>query len=55
MVSTTGGPPIAGSIPVAHHSIGTREHDGPVWSRDGSKMAFVMDGVHARHADDADR
>ncbi|MGH9384247.1 MAG: amidohydrolase family protein [Vicinamibacterales bacterium] len=30
---------------VAHHSIGTREHDGPVWSRDGSKMAFVMDGL----------
>ena len=30
---------------MAHHSIGTREHDGPVWSRDGSKMAFVMDGV----------
>ncbi len=37
--------PIAASNPVAHHSIGTREHDGPVWSRDGSKMAFVMDGV----------
>ena len=33
------------SNPVAHRSIGTREHDGPVWSRDGSKMAFVMDGV----------
>jgi len=44
MISTTGAPvrPIS---PVAHHSIGTREHDGPVWSRDGSKMAFVMDGV----------
>ena len=37
--------PIDGSNPVEHHSIGTREHDGPVWSRDGSKMAFVMDGV----------
>ena len=31
--------------PVAHRSIGTRKNDGPVWSRDGSKMAFVMDGV----------
>lgn len=31
--------------PVAHHSMGTRTDDGPVWSRDGSKMAFVMDGV----------
>ncbi len=44
MVSTTGAPdrPLD---PVAHHSIGTRENDGPVWSRDGSKMAFVMDGL----------
>ena len=31
--------------PLAHHSIGTRENDGPVWSPDGSKMAFVMDGL----------
>ena len=30
---------------MAHRSIGTRENDGPVWSRDGSKMAFVMDGL----------
>lgn len=44
MVSTTGAPD-RGLNPVAHHSIGTREHDGPVWSRDGSKMAFVMDGL----------
>lgn len=44
LVSTTGAPdrPID---PVAHHSIGTRENDGPVWSPDGSKMAFVMDGL----------
>jgi imidazolonepropionase-like amidohydrolase len=44
MVSTTGGAPRRVD-PVAHHSIGTREHDGPVWSRDGSRMAFVMDGL----------
>ena len=44
MVSTTGGADRKLN-PVQHHSIGTREHDGPVWSRDGSKMAFVMDGV----------
>lgn len=44
MVSTTGGADRKLNA-VAHHSIGTREHDGPVWSRDGSKMAFVMDGV----------
>ena len=44
LVSTTGGAPRRLN-PVAHHSIGTRTHDGPVWSRDGSKMAFVMDGV----------
>ncbi len=31
--------------PVPHHSIGRREDDGPVWSRDGSRMAFVMDGT----------
>jgi Tol biopolymer transport system component len=31
--------------PVPNHSIGTRENDGPVWSPDGSKMAFVMDGL----------
>jgi len=44
MVSTTGAPDRKLN-PVQHHSIGTRAHDGPVWSRDGSKMAFVMDGV----------
>jgi Tol biopolymer transport system component/imidazolonepropionase-like amidohydrolase len=44
LVSTTGGPPRRLN-PVEHHSIGTRTNDGPVWSRDGSKMAFVMDGV----------
>jgi len=44
MVSTTGGAPRRLN-PVEHHSIGTRTNDGPVWSRDGSKMAFVMDGV----------
>ncbi len=44
MVSTTGAAD-RHLNPVAHHSIGTRENDGPVWSRDGSKMAFVMDGV----------
>jgi len=44
LVSTTGGAPRRLN-PVPHHSIGTRTNDGPVWSRDGSKMAFVMDGV----------
>lgn len=44
LVSTTGAAPRQ-LTPVAHHSIGTRANDGPVWSRDGSKMAFVMDGV----------
>ena len=44
LVSTTGGAPRKLN-PVAHHSIGTRTNDGPVWSRDGSKMAFVMDGA----------
>ena len=44
MVSTAGGAPRRVD-PVAHHSNGTRGHDGPVWSRDGSKMAFVMDGL----------
>ncbi len=44
LVSTTGAKdrPLN---PVAHHSIGTRENDGPAWSPDGSKMAFVMDGL----------
>ena len=44
LVSTTGGAPRP-LTPVPHHSIGTRSNDGPVWSRDGSKMAFVMDGT----------
>jgi Tol biopolymer transport system component/imidazolonepropionase-like amidohydrolase len=44
LVSTAGGPDRK-LDPVPHHSIGTREYDGPVWSRDGSKMAFVMDGA----------
>jgi Tol biopolymer transport system component/imidazolonepropionase-like amidohydrolase len=44
LVSTTGAAPRP-LVPVAHHSIGTRSNDGPVWSRDGSKMAFVMDGI----------
>ena len=44
MVSTTGAPDRRPD-PMAHRSIGTRENDGPVWSRDGSKMAFVMDGL----------
>ena len=44
MVSTTGAPDRRLN-PVAHRSIGGREHDGPVWSRDGSKMAFVMEGL----------
>ena len=43
MIPTAGGPARRPN-PLAHRSIGTREHDGPVWSRDGSKMAFVMEG-----------
>ena len=30
--------------PLPHTSIGKREDDGPVWSRDGSKLAFVAGG-----------
>lgn len=47
LISTTGAPPRRPDptgVEMAHRSIGTREHDGPVWSRDGSKMAFVMEG-----------
>jgi Tol biopolymer transport system component/imidazolonepropionase-like amidohydrolase len=44
LVSTTGGAPRRLN-PVEHRSIGTRTNDGPVWSRDGSMMAFVMDGA----------
>jgi Tol biopolymer transport system component/imidazolonepropionase-like amidohydrolase len=44
MVSTQGAPDRRPD-PMAHRSIGTRENDGPAWSRDGSKMAFVMDGL----------
>ena len=43
LVSTTGAPARRPN-PLAHRSVGTREHDGPVWSRDGSKMAFVTEG-----------
>lgn len=43
LVSTTGAPPRRPDA-LAHRSIGTRETDGPVWSRDGSKMAFVTEG-----------
>ena len=43
LVSTTGAP-VRRPDPLAHRSIGTREQDGPVWSRDGSKMAFVTEG-----------
>ena len=32
-------------VPVAHRSVGTRQNDGPVWSPDGTMMAFVMDGT----------
>jgi Tol biopolymer transport system component/imidazolonepropionase-like amidohydrolase len=44
LVSTTGGAPRRVN-PVEHRSIGTRTNDGPVWSRDGSQMAFVLDGA----------
>ena len=44
LVSTTGAPDRRPD-PMAHRSFGTRDNDGPVWSRDGSKMAFVMDGL----------
>ncbi len=32
-------------VPVPHRSVGTREGDGPFWSPDGTKMAFVMEGT----------
>jgi Tol biopolymer transport system component/imidazolonepropionase-like amidohydrolase len=31
-------------VPVPHRSVGLREGDGPIWSPDGTKMAFVMEG-----------
>ncbi len=31
--------------PVPHRSVGTRGTDGPVWSPDGTRMAFVLGGV----------
>jgi Tol biopolymer transport system component/imidazolonepropionase-like amidohydrolase len=34
-------------VPVPHHSIGMREADGPVWSPDGTQMAFDLDGALA--------
>jgi imidazolonepropionase-like amidohydrolase len=34
-------------VPVPHHSVGLREGDGPIWSPDGTKMAFAMDGALA--------
>jgi Tol biopolymer transport system component/imidazolonepropionase-like amidohydrolase len=43
LISTTGAPPRRPDG-LAHRSIGTREHDGPVWSRDGTKMAAVIEG-----------
>jgi Tol biopolymer transport system component/imidazolonepropionase-like amidohydrolase len=44
LVSTTGAP-VRRITAVEHRSIGLREQDGPVWSRDGSKMAFAMEGL----------
>lgn len=44
LVSTTGAP-VRRVTAVEHRSIGMREQDGPVWSRDGSKMAFAMEGL----------
>ncbi len=57
LISTTGAPvrrpdptgapttrTLGRGVEMAHRSIGTREHDGPVWSRDGSKMAAVIEG-----------
>ena len=32
-------------VPAIHRSVGKRETDGPVWSPDGTMMAFVMDGT----------
>ena len=31
-------------VPVEHRSVGKRQSDGPVWSPDGTLMAFVMGG-----------
>src|SRR5262245_3562337 len=32
-------------VPSPHHSAGLREGDTPIWSPDGTKMAFGMDGA----------
>jgi len=42
-----GGEPDRWFDPVPHKSIGMREDYGPVWSRDGSQMAAVVDGLLA--------
>ncbi|WP_080238426.1 amidohydrolase family protein [Spirosoma rigui] len=31
--------------PAPGHSLGTRSKNGPVWSPDGSKMAYILDGL----------
>ena len=31
--------------PAPNHSLGTRSQNGPVWSPDGSQMAYVLDGL----------
>lgn len=31
--------------PAPAHSLGTRSKNGPVWSPDGSKMAYILDGL----------
>ncbi|MFQ5690621.1 MAG: amidohydrolase family protein [Gemmatimonadota bacterium] len=45
LLISTNGRPDRWETPMPHRGIGTRGVDGPVWSPDGRRMAFVTDGL----------